>query len=64
MFQHAATPGARIALIAILALGFTLRIVAPPPAHRPLVSDERDYDALGATLARTGAYEEEGRPTA
>jgi len=57
-------PGARVALVPILVLGFALRILAPEPAHRPLVSDERDYYALGATLARTGAYEEHGRPTA
>lgn len=64
MSQNAAMPSARIALILILVLGFALRIVASEPARRPLVSDERDYYALGATLARTGAYEEHGRPTA
>jgi hypothetical protein len=51
-----------LALVVLLALLVRLALVVG--TDRPLVSDERDYDALGWTLASTGRYAEGDRPTA
>ena len=49
-------------VVALLAI--VIRLVPIPAGVRPLFSDERDYDRLARTLAATGRYEDEGRPTA
>jgi hypothetical protein len=51
------------ALALALAAGLIARL-ALAAGHGPLASDERDYDALGRTLATTGAYSDDGAPTA
>ncbi len=48
----------------IAALAFLLRLAFVSVRERPLFSDEIDYDRLGGTLAATGSYSDEGRPTA
>ena len=48
----------------IAALAFLVRLVFVSVHERPLFSDEIDYDRLGSTLALTGAYVDDGRPTA
>jgi len=48
----------------IAAVAFLLRLAFVSARDRPLFSDEVDYDRLGSTLAATGAYSDEGRPTA
>jgi 4-amino-4-deoxy-L-arabinose transferase-like glycosyltransferase len=55
---------ARALLVAALLAGLTIRLACALALERPLVSDETDYDRLGWTLATTGAYADEGRPTA
>ena len=50
--------------IMIAALAFLVRIVFVSVHERPLFSDEVDYDRLGSTLAATGTYSDDGRPTA
>jgi len=52
------------AAIMIAALAFLVRIVFVSVHERPLFSDEVDYDRLGSTLAATGTYSDDGRPTA
>jgi len=53
----------RAALIVAL-LAVLIRLVPLSDAARPPFSDERDYDRLARTLAATGRYDDEGRPTA
>jgi 4-amino-4-deoxy-L-arabinose transferase-like glycosyltransferase len=48
----------------VLAIALVVRLAAAGAPSRPLVSDERDYDALARGLAREGEYAEDGRPTA
>lgn len=48
----------------IAALAFLVRLAFVSARERPLFSDEVDYDRLGATLAATGSYSDDGRPTA
>ena len=48
-----------VALLAVL-----IRLMPISDIERPLFSDERDYDRLARTLAATGRYDDEGRPTA
>jgi len=52
------------AAIMIAALAFLVRLVFVSVHDRPLFSDEIDYDRLGSTLAATGSYADDGRPTA
>src|SRR5882672_6687626 len=52
------------AAIMIAAIAFLVRLAFVSAHERPLFSDEIDYDRLGATLAATGTYSDEGRPTA
>ncbi len=51
-------------LVAVVALALAIRLALALSIDRPLVSDERDYDALAWTLASTGQYREQGHPTA
>ena len=53
-----------LAAIMIAALAFLVRLAFVSAHERPLFSDEIDHDRLGATLAATGTYSDEGRPTA
>lgn len=48
----------------IAALAFLVRLAFISGHERPPVSDEIDYDRLGSTLAATGTYTDDGRPTA
>ena len=48
----------------IAALAFLVRLVFVSVHERPSFSDEVDYDRLGSTLAATGTYVDDGRPTA
>jgi 4-amino-4-deoxy-L-arabinose transferase-like glycosyltransferase len=48
--------------VLLVALG--VRLVAAVAPSRPLVSDEQEYDALASSLARSGTYSADGRPTA
>ncbi|HEU4335479.1 MAG TPA: hypothetical protein VFT32_13370 [Candidatus Eisenbacteria bacterium] len=54
----------RAFLGAVLIAGLAIRLALAFAIDRPLVSDERDYDALAWTLATTGRYEADGHPTA
>jgi 4-amino-4-deoxy-L-arabinose transferase-like glycosyltransferase len=54
----------RVFLAAVLITGLAIRLALALSIDRPLVSDERDYDALAWTLATTGRYTVDGRPTA
>lgn len=54
----------RALLAAVLVAGLAIRLGLALSTDRPLVSDERDYDALAWTLATTGRYETDGHPTA
>jgi hypothetical protein len=51
------------ALILVLAAGLVARLCLSA-GHATLASDERDYDTLAWTFASTGAYTEQGVPTA
>ena len=62
--SQAAAAGERLLLAAVVAAALLARLVSVAAMDRPLVYDEHDYDALGWTLASTGAYASDGRPTA
>jgi hypothetical protein len=50
--------------VSLFVVALALRLALVLPMDRPLVSDERDYDALGWTLATTARYCDGGHPTA
>lgn len=52
------------AALYLAALALLLRLGFVVTRDRPLFSDEIDYDRLGWTLATTGSYTEDDRPTA
>ncbi|HSQ60550.1 MAG TPA: hypothetical protein VLT84_08980 [Acidobacteriota bacterium] len=54
----------RALLATVLLAGLAIRLALALSVDRPLVSDERDYDALAWTLATTGRYSADGHPTA
>jgi 4-amino-4-deoxy-L-arabinose transferase-like glycosyltransferase len=64
MNQIASLPRISRAAFMIAALAFLVRLAFVSVHERPLFSDEVDYDHLGSTIAATGAYSDEGRPTA
>lgn len=51
-------------LFYILLLGILVRVVFIALHQRPLISDEREYDSLAATLSSTASYSYDGVPTA
>ncbi len=53
-----------VGLSVVLALAFALRIGFALWNERPLRSDEIDFERLAWNLAQSGAYSENGRPTA
>jgi hypothetical protein len=57
-------PIAKWAPLGIFGLAFVLRMGLILLHPMPLMSDELDYDELGWTLAQTGDYSADGRPTA
>ena len=57
-------PGRYAALVAIVSVALVLRLAFAATRDRPLFSDEIDYDGLARTLAATGSYSQDGKPTA
>ncbi|HEU5310592.1 MAG TPA: hypothetical protein VFV24_03980 [Candidatus Eisenbacteria bacterium] len=53
-----------LAIVTIVLVALALRLAYVSIRDLPLFSDEIDYDRLGFTLATTGAYSDEGVPTA
>jgi 4-amino-4-deoxy-L-arabinose transferase-like glycosyltransferase len=51
-------------LLVILALGLGIRIAFVSFHHRPLISDEKEYDQLAYNIASQGSYSYNGDPTA
>jgi 4-amino-4-deoxy-L-arabinose transferase-like glycosyltransferase len=64
MNRTGALPRISRAAFIIAALAFLVRLGFVTARERPLFSDEIDYDRLGSTLATTGEYSDDGRPTA
>src|ERR1700690_1738020 len=64
MNSFSATPPNRKFLFGIIVVAVLLRIGAVALFHPPLISDDRDYDAIARSLAHGDGFKLDGNPTA